>query len=243
MTAADEPFSGSRALRSRRASLRRPPMSPRSPHLRVVPAEEDAPAAPDADARSSGPGPAPDPLDREAVYRRYAPYVAQVGLRLLGRRGEVEDLVQDVFLAAQRGLDRLENPEAVKGWLATVAVRKAQRRLRRRALRRTLGLDEGEDYGDVADPKANAATRAQLAEVYRALDRVPAQERIAWSLRHVEGEKLGRVAELCGCSLATTKRRIAAAHARLLVELGEGSEGKGSEGERAGDEGAGGDHG
>jgi RNA polymerase sigma-70 factor, ECF subfamily len=38
---------------------------------------------------------------------------------------------------------------------------------------------------------------------------------VAWSLRHIEGERLDEVAALCECSLATAKRRIAAASVRL----------------------------
>jgi DNA-directed RNA polymerase specialized sigma24 family protein len=56
------------------------------------------------------PAPAADsdgPLDLEALFRQYAPYVARIGHRLLGRGDEVDDLVQDVFLAAHRGLTRL----------------------------------------------------------------------------------------------------------------------------------------
>ena len=41
-------------------------------------------------------------------------------------------------------------------------------------------------------------------------------------LGNVEGEKLERVAEQCGCSLATAKRRIGAAHARIQSELSDG---------------------
>jgi RNA polymerase sigma-70 factor (ECF subfamily) len=46
-------------------------------------------------------------------------------------------------------------------------------------------------------------------------------ERIAFCLRHVEGMKLEEVARACGCSLATAKRRVASAQARLDAELGE----------------------
>jgi len=40
-----------------------------------------------------------------------------------------------------------------------------------------------------------------IAEVYRALDRVSAKERVAWVLRHVQGESLEDTALLCECSL------------------------------------------
>jgi len=161
-----------------------------------------------------------DTRDREAVFRRFSPYVGRIAFRLLGREDEVEDLVQDVFLSAQKGLDSLRDDGAVKGWLATVTVRKARRVLEKRRLRRSLGLDGEADYASVASDGANQADRTLLREVYAALDRVPSKERVAWTLRHVEGEKLHRVAELCDCSLATAKRRIASAHARILEEVG-----------------------
>jgi len=47
---------------------------------------------------------------------------------------------------------------------------------------------------------------------------VPTQERLAWSLRYLEGEPLDMVAASCGCSLATAKRRISAAK-RVIDEV------------------------
>ena len=68
----------------------------------------------------------------------------------------------------------------------------------------------------------SAEDRVLLANVYRVLDRVPTAERVAWSLRYVEGVALDEVARLCECSLATAKRRIAAAQAQIHEELGDG---------------------
>src|SRR6187431_1395413 len=84
-----------------------------------------------------------DPLvggDLDGLYRRYAPYVAAVAHRLLGRDDEVEDTVQEVFVAAIRGLAQLREPAAVKGWLARVCVRNAHRRLRRRRVLALVGF-------------------------------------------------------------------------------------------------------
>jgi RNA polymerase sigma-70 factor (ECF subfamily) len=153
--------------------------------------------------------------DLEAVFRRYSRYVAAVALRLLGRDDEIDDVVQEVFLEAVRGLARLREQGALKGWLATVTVRVAGRRLRRRRLRLLLGLDRFPGYLELASPDAPPDQRAMIARVYLLLDRIPVRERLAWTLRHVEGEPLDEVARLCGCSLATAKRRIAAARARL----------------------------
>ena len=161
------------------------------------------------------PADAGEPLDFDGVFRRYAPYVAAIGLRLLGAADEVDELVQDVFLDAHRTFGTLRDRGAVRGWLAAIAVRKAQRRLRRRRLRAWLGMTIPIAYGDAIDPGATPQDRLLLGSVYRVLDRLPAEQRIAWTLRYVEGEQLETVATLCDCSLATAKRRIAAAHAKV----------------------------
>jgi RNA polymerase sigma-70 factor (ECF subfamily) len=148
--------------------------------------------------------------------------VATVALRILGRREEADDLVQDVFLRAHRGISRLREPTALRAWLTTVTVRLARRRLRGRRFKLLLGIDQSYDYSAIADASVGPEDIAILADVYRALDRLPVAERLAWSLRHLDGERLERVAELCGCSLATVKRRISSAHARLLEETGGG---------------------
>ncbi len=153
------------------------------------------------------------PLD--LLYARYASYVAAIAMRILGRESEVEDLVQDVFATAVRGLRRRRNPIEIKRWLATVTVRRSIRRLRVLALWSWVNLDEESSRERIADPSVSSDEKRLVAQVYRALDRLPIKERVAWVLRHVEGESLERVAELCDCSLATIKRRIARAHAKV----------------------------
>ena len=158
----------------------------------------------------------------DAAFRRYAPYVAAVAHRLLGRDDDVDDTVQEVFIAAVRGMHQLRDEGALKGWLARVAVRVARRKLKTRKLRRFFGLDEAPTYETVADGAASPEDRALLSRVYTALDCVPTDARLAWTLRHVEGEKLDAVASLCRCSLATAKRRVALAERLLAEELGDG---------------------
>jgi len=155
---------------------------------------------------------APTPPDLDALLARFAPYVASIGKRLLGREDEVDDLVQEVFLTALKGIHGLRDPDAAKSWLATVAVRNAHRRLRRRRVLQWLGLADEVSPDDLVDETVSPERRAKLVRLYALLDRLPPDQRVAWILRHVEGERLDAVARLCGCSLATAKRRITAAH-------------------------------
>jgi len=159
----------------------------------------------------------------DALYLRFAPYVASIAIRLLGRDGEVDDLVQDVFMEVLRGLPRLREPAAFKGWLAQITVRMATRRLRQRKLRRALHLpDDPADYETLAAPGASADQRALLAHVYRVLDGLPARTRVIWILRHVLDEPLHAVAEWTACSQSTVQRRLLDAQAVIDAELGHG---------------------
>jgi RNA polymerase sigma-70 factor (ECF subfamily) len=151
------------------------------------------------------------------VYRRYCRYVAAIVLRLDGRSNEVDDLVQDVFVEAARGIGRLRQPGAIKGWLATIAVRTVKRHLRLRRLRRFLGFDGDVGGLDLIDPSASPLDRLLLRSVYRVLEDLPVNDRIAFSLHCIEGEKMEDVASLCGCSFATAKRRVARAQ-RVIEE-------------------------
>jgi RNA polymerase sigma-70 factor, ECF subfamily len=156
----------------------------------------------------------------EALYEDYASYVGAVASRLLGRAGEVEDVVQDVFAVAVRGLKRRDDEREIKGWLAKVTVRRCLRQLRLRRLWGLLDSTPEPSYERLAEPGAGPEERQLVSEIYRAMDRLSAAERIAWTLRHVEGETLEAVATLCECSLATAKRRIASAHEKLQRRLG-----------------------
>jgi len=120
-------------------------------------------------------------LDR--AFREHAPKVATVALRILGRADEADDLVQDVFMKAGKWLPRLDELAAVRAWLLKVAVRLAWRRLRMRRWRVALGLEGSYDYSEIAGRgQLSPEDAAFLAEVYRIMDRMPAGERLAWSL-------------------------------------------------------------
>lgn len=185
------------------------------PVLRVIAAESAAAATLEAGAI--------DVRDVDGLYRRFAPYVAAIATRLLGRDDEVDDLVQDVFLHALRGLAQLRDAQAVKGWLAKVAVRLALRRLRRRRLREALHLaGEPPVYEQLAANDATPEQRALLAKVYRVLDQLPARTRVIWLLRHVIGEPLHAIVELTACSQSTVQRKLRDAESLLAKELFDG---------------------
>lgn len=154
----------------------------------------------------------------EALYDRYRSYVATIALRVIGDVALADDVTQDVFLIACRRLAQLRDPQAARFWLGRIAVREARRRLRRRSVLRWVGLDAAPERACVA-PGASPEQQAQVVALYAALDALPTNQRVAWTLRHLEGETLPQVAALTGCSLATAKRWIADAQRQLAEAL------------------------
>ena len=192
---------------------------PSSAALRVVPASGQGQVLDFPKAESAA------EISIEDLYKRFAPYVAAIASRILGRESEVDDVVQDVFMAALNGLKKRDQVLQAKSWFATVTVRSSMRKLRVRSLWNVFDLAEPPQYERLADQSASPEERRLIAEVYRSLDAVSPKARVAWVLRYVQGESLEDTAALCDCSLATAKRRIAAAQAVVKQGLAGGADG------------------
>ena len=169
---------------------------PPKPLLRLAP--------PLAEVASGG------PVSFDLLFRRYAGYVAGLAARLLGSGdSDVDDVVQDVFWLASRRIAKIADLTQARGWLATVTTRVVRRKLLRRRFRALFHASPVNV--DVPAPGAGAEEHAMLARLYEVLEGLPTDQRLAWSLRYLEGEPLDAVAAACGCSLSTAKRRVNAA--------------------------------
>ncbi len=146
-----------------------------------------------------------------ALYARHARYIAGVAYRLMGDDGDIDDVVQETFLDAADGIHALEDPGAVRAWLVTIAVRRVKRLLARRRRRRFFFWQAAEMAPRASDPRV----RQPVDELYEALDQLPIDLRVPWVLSRIEQVTLPEVARMCEVSLATIKRRLADADARV----------------------------
>jgi RNA polymerase sigma-70 factor (ECF subfamily) len=177
------------------------------------------------DADLVGRAKAGDRAAEEAIYRRHVRYIGGMVARLLGSRAEAEDCVQETFAIALERIGAVREGDALRAWLAQIAVSQVRRRFRKKKLLRLLGLDRGAEDAELeafAWTGTSPEVSADVARLHALLACLPSEQRIAWSLRHVEGHALEEVAGACGCSLATAKRRIAAADARVRATFEEG---------------------
>lgn len=154
---------------------------------------------------------------KEALFRRYAPMVNGLAFRLLGGDSDLDDLVQESFAEALSSLGRLRNTETFPAWLSAVVVRTANKLLRRRRLMTRLGLRRAEpvDLDAVQSRVMPQDVAFELRTLYGLVDTMPSKLRIPLLLRHLEEASLEEIARMTGCSLATVKRRLAAAQELL----------------------------
>jgi RNA polymerase sigma-70 factor (ECF subfamily) len=152
------------------------------------------------------------------LFERYGRDIERVLFRVLGPDTELPDLLHDVFLAGLTSIDQVREPSALRGWLTGIAVRKARKcivkRRRWRIIQFFAPTDMPEGEARVAPLEVSEALRC----TYEVLARLPADERVAFALRHIDGMELTTVAASCGVSLATIKRRLVRAQ-RAFVRM------------------------
>src|SRR5881275_2526812 len=125
--------------------------------------------------------------DQDAFGRLYADYVRLVHAIVLGRvpRGDVDDLVQDVFLTAYSRLRELRDPAAFGSWIGSIARNRATDFLRQRRPQVELPAEL---------PGGDAIASESLA-VLDAIRKLPEAYRDTLVLRLVEGMSGNEIAE------------------------------------------------
>lgn len=157
------------------------------------------------------------PAALSAFHERFSGHVLRILGRLLGGSRDLSDAHHDAFVRALGSLDTLRDPAALKAWVTSVAVFTARTCIQRRARRKWLLFFAPEELPPLVAPAYEGEAHEALRATYRALERLPADLRIAFTLRRIEGMELQEVADACGVSLATIKRRLSRAEESFLA--------------------------
>lgn len=161
---------------------------------------------------------AEDEADLEVVVHDELPRVERLLRRILGRRDDMEDLVQSVFVELCASLPRFRGESSISTFVASIAIRIARRAMRPTAwVRRVVPLlDEPRDLA--SSPEALSVESEALERVRRALEGVKPVKRIAFLLWALEGLSVEAIAELMGASPSATRSRIFTAQRELFAK-------------------------
>ena len=171
----------------------------------LVSAEDDA--QPDYVSRAR----AGDSKAFQQLYLHHRRDVARLVGRLLGPRGDREDVIQEVFIQVFRSLSTFRSESRFSTWLHRVTVNVALMHLR--AARSRPQLNSQETVYDPAAPEEespvdNAARNERLRALYRILDTLSEKKRTVFILHDLNGVAANEVAKICDTPVLTVRTRL-----------------------------------
>lgn len=156
-----------------------------------------------------------------------------LALRLSGNPADAQDIAQDAFVRAMRGLAGLREPSFAGTWLYRITMNVWKNRVRsekRRAFWRTFSLGFGGDGGEerpelqaaAQEPPADAALEqaGEKEALERALAALDPEDRAILLLREIEGRSYEEIAGITELQLGTVKSRISRAREALRIKMG-----------------------
>jgi len=166
----------------------------------------------------------------ELIVARFQGLVFNIAYHYLGRREEVEDLAQDVFLKVFQTLERYDTARPLKHWIGKIAVNRCLDELRRRKIRRLhLASDLGdEDRKGIEQLMEASSDNRSLTELEAerclkllevSMAELPEKDRMAFVLREVEGQTYPELAAMLEISEVAARIRVSRARKKLQKEL------------------------
>lgn len=155
----------------------------------------------------------------EALFRQHAPRVLQTAYLILGDRQMAEDVMQDAFAQTFRVIGQLREPEAFRGWLYKLTVRRAWQQAARERTQLEAARRLGAEPLDPGPSPFDDVVRRRL--VADAVLQLPPQQRAAVVLFYFQDRSLGEIAGMLDAPEGTVKSWLHRAKGTLARLLGE----------------------
>jgi RNA polymerase sigma-70 factor (ECF subfamily) len=160
-----------------------------------------------------------DPQAFGALYDRYFNQIYRFVFSRLRDQTAAEDVTAEVFVKALRGIPRYQDTgRPFTAWLYQIAVNTVNDRFR--AARPTIDIDDLRDVaGGGPGLEELAIQRAEVARIWRAVEKLPGQQRTAIVLKFQEDMKIADIAGVMGKSEGAVKLLIHRGMTRLRTEM------------------------
>ena len=159
----------------------------------------------------------------DRIVEQHSAEIAALANRLLGWPGDVDDVVQEVFLAAFLALKRFRGDCRLRTWLFTITLNKCRSlRFRRRRFLPAVAESNPEiGIGPGRSSDEAAMNEETFARVRRAVQALPAKYREVVVLKYLQGLDTAEACKLLGVTVNTMQVRLNRARNRLREHLGD----------------------
>jgi RNA polymerase sigma-70 factor (ECF subfamily) len=145
------------------------------------------------------------------LYNRHRADVARLVYRMLGGRGDLEDVIQEVFVQVHKSLKDFRGQSKLSTWLHRVTVNVVlmhRRAARSRPVFADEPLGEGLVHGADVAPDEDVERRERVRAFSRLLDRLADKKRIVFVLHELEGIAPAEIAKIVGAPVLTVRTRL-----------------------------------
>ena len=148
---------------------------------------------------------------------KYQHKIISIVGRYLGDQNDVQDVSQETFIKAYRAIPNFRGESAFYTWLYRIAVNTAKNHLvskSRRPPNIDVDIDDGEFQNNSAvltdneSPQASLATSQMEQVIFRSIENLPSELRIAVTLREFDGLSYEEIAKIMNCPVGTVRSRI-----------------------------------
>jgi RNA polymerase sigma-70 factor (ECF subfamily) len=150
----------------------------------------------------------------QAAFRQlfvlHSPTVVRLVSRMLGRREDVEDTVQEVFLQVYRSLKDFRGDAKFSTWLHRVTVNVVLMARRAAQSRPTFAAEPPDEStrDEGLLPDEDAARRLRLQAFQRCIDQLSEKKRTVFLLHELDGMPAAEIAEIVGAPVLTVRTRL-----------------------------------
>ncbi|MBN2530201.1 MAG: sigma-70 family RNA polymerase sigma factor [Deltaproteobacteria bacterium] len=144
-----------------------------------------------------------------AFYNRYVTHVQRIVTRVMGVDAELMDITNEVFFQSLKSIHTLNDPQLLKAWVTRIAVFTSRKWIRKRKRNNWLKFLPADEVPEAVSKEEEPRDRHAAKAVRDIINKMPTEERIVFSLRYLEQMQISDIADTCGYSLRTAKRRLA----------------------------------
>jgi len=157
-----------------------------------------------------------EPEAFDALVERHRNWTVNMLWKMVGNRDDAEELAQEAFLRVYRARGRYRPEAQFRTWLRRIATNLA---LNHRRKKRPVRLADGEHASGNRRPDEVTAGAELVQHLWRALEALPARQRVALVLTRIEGGSYQEAAGAMNVSVEAVRSLIARARETLRARL------------------------